>query len=243
MFTKQLILENTPKELHACISNVRYRDADETILIFINKRHISNTKKKNYISERQIRRLIVNLKDIFSKEVEVIFQSDIEIEESLKSLLKLKYGDDLLSLFISFKNHNTAHAWIEVTELNEILKEGLEKKLKILLDELSIYLEEIEWIDAFSKMPNTMAILRYIKIHQPVNLSFLMRELSTRYENLNEKWLSKELDKLRKSNLLIWDKKQEKYCITEKSLGLIPSTVSANSSDVERVLALGKKTW
>ncbi|MCB1054474.1 MAG: hypothetical protein KDD11_03055 [Acidobacteria bacterium] len=91
--------------------------------------------------------------------------------------------------------------------------------------------------------PGTLPILRAIKIEAPVSLRRLVEALSRKgFMVPSESWLRTRLDTLRRKRLLVWSKGGS-YSLSEAGLRVVRHGVGKRSSDVERVLALGRRKW
>jgi hypothetical protein len=85
-------------------------------------------------------------------------------------------------------------------------------------------------------------VLKTIKILQPIKQEILLKKLQHSNVFFESPELNPILDKLRKQKMIIRSQTGS-YSVTEKALSKIPNGKKKNSSDIQRVLVLGKKKW
>lgn len=156
---------------------------------------------------------------------EVISLSDYDL-----SLIIQSAGD--FSIFVKFKKV------INPEKISKI-QENLEKYFEI----LSVKKFNIEFIKISNNPPTLSAILRSAKKIAPFVLKEIITELeSRRFDLPSEKWMSTQLDSIRKRGL-IFRRQDGMYALTYRGFLVTPVTKNRNSSDVERVLYLASKKW
>lgn len=87
-----------------------------------------------------------------------------------------------------------------------------------------------------------LLLLREIKFHQPVSYEVLLEGLQSLKIIFEEADLKRMIDKLRKAAMIVRSQKGL-FCVTEEALGAIPHGNYHNSSDVKRLLELGRRKW
>lgn len=124
---------------------------------------------------------------------------------------------------------------------NEALEEAENDKLIEMLNKFSELSEIV--IQQAGVIPLTdVVILRKIKELQPVSYETLLNAIKAEKITFEELDLKRELDKLRKSKMLIRSSR-EVYLVTEDALSKIPHGKGRNSSDIKRLLELGRRKW
>ena len=227
------------------VQDVRIRSYDEAILLYVPREAVGPVVKKGCTSLRQLGNLKKHLSEKFSTTVEIIFvQSDshLELESSFFQLLNRKFGDQVKSFYISLREGNTVDTWIEVEGLSDELKERIINRYSNLLHSVDLVLGIVQWIGTENDLPTIPAILRSIKIMQPVEIDVLTKRLRNSYRAVDEKWLRRTLDNLRRKGMVHWQKPNI-YTLTADSLAFVPAGTGRSSSDVERALALGQRKW
>jgi len=85
-------------------------------------------------------------------------------------------------------------------------------------------------------------ILGTIKQLQPVEYETLLQKIKSERIEFQEVELKRELDKLRKSKMIIRSS-EGSFSVTELALSIIPHGNFSTSSDVKRLLELGRRKW
>lgn len=87
------------------------------------------------------------------------------------------------------------------------------------------------------------SILHALKIAQPASADALVRELAKqKLAPKSARWLSGQLDQLRKRGLISWDRSGQ-YRLTAAGLDSLAPSHGRGGSDVARALALGHRKW
>ncbi len=87
-----------------------------------------------------------------------------------------------------------------------------------------------------------LLVLKEIKTYQPLDYDAVLAKLRDLRVSFEEIDLKRMLDKLRKAKMIIRSH-SGKYIVTEYALSLIPHGNRRNSSDIQRLLELGKRKW
>lgn len=245
MFNENEVLDFIKPRWNSVVTRARIRESDEAIILYVPRSSVASVVKKGFTSARQLENLRKLLSKQFSTEVEIIFtQSDshAELESGFFQLLKRFSKGAVRSLFISFSDESVIDTWIEVDAISDPERESLTTFYKQILENTGLKKGNIFWIDVDSEKPSVPAILRAIKVLQPVELEALCSDLQRIYPSVNERWLRSKLDLLRKKSLIHWQKPGS-YVLTSASLGAVPTSTARSSSDIQRALALGRKKW
>ena len=228
------------------ISDIRLRPSDEMILIYISQEKIASKAYKGAISTRQINSLKKDITKRYSRKVEIILvqnPAQQELESGFFRMLNLKFDDKIVSLYVSFKHDNTVDAFIEASNLNVQLENEIAEHFKKILSDSKLSPGNISLLSLVSNLPTLPALMRALKILQPISLSRLTVALQASYSSVTDRWLAHKLDQLRRKGHVIWQKSSSTYVITGTGLGIVPAGTKRTSSDVERALALSRKKW
>ncbi len=240
------IKEYLESQKRAFISDVRLRPSDESIMLYVSQHRVASKAKPGVTSARQLNNIKKGLAGKYSRKVEVILVQD-DAQQALESgfyqILNRKFNDQIVSLYISFRDESVVDAFIEVSILTGQLQCEISEHFKTVLEDAELRLGTIQWLSSPSELPTLPALLRALKTLQPVNLYRLTIIIQKSYKSVSDKWLSHKLDQLRKKGLVIWQKDSETYVLTDKALGYIPAGTRRTSSDIERALALGRRKW
>lgn len=227
------------------VIDVRVRTYDEAILLYIPRERVAPKVKKGFTSLRQIKNLQKHLGEHFSTAVDVIFvksESHSDLEAGFFQLLNRRFNERLISFYISFADEKTIDSWIEVQGLDELLETQILEYFSELINGADLILGDIQWSGAKINLPSTPALLRLIKTLQPIEVGALLESLKENYDSVDEKWLTKTLDNLRRKGVLHWQKPGS-YTLTADSLAFVPAGTRRSSSDIDRALALGRRKW
>ena len=227
------------------IDDVRYRSSDGVLLLYVPRELVADKVGKGKTSERQLKNIAKNVGEKFSTEVMVIYtlsKSHQELEAGLTEVLNLRFDNKVRTFFMSFQGDGIVESWIELSGLNEDLKNSVETFYRDTLDGTDHELGAIHWLASHDDLPTKLALLRIIKSHQPIDVASFLIRLQKEYMAVDEKWLKRALDQLRKKKLVHWQRPGE-YVLTYVGLGAVPTGTRRSSSDIERALALGRKKW
>lgn len=227
------------------IEDVRLRPSDGVLLLYVPRDCVAEKVIRGKTSERQLQNIVKNIADKFSTEVMVIYtlsQSHQKIEAGLYEVLNLRFDDKIQTFFISSQKDGTIQTWIEVSGLNDDLRARIETFYSDTLEGTQLNVGIINWITSQTDLPTKLTLLRIIKSYQPIKVEGFLRKLKKEYPAVEERWLKRALDQLRKKQLVHWQRPGE-YVLTYDGLGAVPTGARRSSSDIERALALGKKKW
>lgn len=227
------------------VEDVRYRPSDGVLLLYVPRIYVADRASKTSTSVRQLQNIAKNLKDKYSADVVIIYtlsKSHQELEASLYEVLNFRFDNKILTFFISFLGDGTIESWIEVSGLNDDLKTKIETFYRNALDGASHKVGKVHWLSSQDDLPTKLALLRIVKSHQPISVGEFLGRLREEYVEVDEKWLKRSLDQLRKKEFVHWQRPGE-YVLTYDGLGAVPTGNRRSSSDIERALALGRKKW
>lgn len=229
--------------------DIRYRADDACIVIYIDKGLVVEKASKGRVSHRQISTIKQEIEDKFEIECEFIFienESQSILEKSLGVMLRRDF-DIFISLSLTYLTDSSVAVTAKLTEESKIVSLSIKQGLSEILQESGLSIESIDFEVPELEVPSIMVLLRMIKINQPITKLKILEGL-TEYSDVDDRWLNRMLDKLRKASYLIWqrqspDDKRGCYALTGKGLSIVPAGKHFHSSDVERALALAKRKW
>ncbi|MEC8010305.1 MAG: hypothetical protein VX185_05980 [Pseudomonadota bacterium] len=245
MLDRKHILDHIKPEYREFIEDVQIRSYDDTILLYIPLNKISHKVQKNFTSQRQINNIKKHISERFTATVNIIVTVSSyhsNLEKILLDSLNRKNDNLLISLTISFHDLKSLNSWIEVKTSTHKSIEKIQKDYNEILNSMGLFSLTTQWISTKNDYPTYTAILRVIKIKQPIPLELLAKELEPSYGKIEHKWLANSLDKLRRNNKVHWQKNGS-YVLTTEALATVPSGTHRKSSDIERALALSRKKW
>ena len=223
------------------VTHISYRSGDDVLVLYVPKDKIGKTAENGMTSRRQIKSIEKQINTKFGKDVSTVFmqsEADRDLERGLFRILNLKFGNRIESIHIQrTEDHYTLD--IKAKDFDQKLRSRAEKHLKSFLDNMSL---SIRWGGAESRQPSLPALLRIIKVHQPISLEKMMDRLEGKY-TVTGAWLRSRLDSARKKGFVHWDKSNGCYELTSKGLDAVPSGARRSSSDVDRALAWRGKKW
>ena len=170
----------------------------------------------------------------------LIDEENQKIEESLRASLLISFPDDIRNSFFSF-GEGSPYVLVETKkQLSDQtilhLEEHLHKFAELFsLSSLSlVYLKE-------TNTATKAEILSAVRHLAPADVPRLTSYLNNQDLNVpSPDWLSRRLDALRKSNLVL-RRRDGKYALSMKALALLGTRKSRRSPDIRRLLALTRQ--
>ena len=186
------------------VTDVRIRSSDETIMLYVSQDRVSSKVKSGLTSSRQLNNLKKDITQKFSSNAEVIlFQNDAqkELESGFYQILSRKFDGQIISLYISFRDKSVVDGFIEVANLTAQLQTEISEHFNSILKDTELQLGSLYWLDSPADFPTIVALLRILKVLQPVSLKELIIEIQKDYSSVSDKWLNHKLDQLRKKRI------------------------------------------
>lgn len=234
-------------ELKSFVHRVRLRPSDSTIMLYILGSRVAKRARPGFTSVRQLQFLKKGLSATFSVDVQVVFvdsDAQLELEAGYFQMLNRRFENKVSSLFLSFVEDASVNAHIEVSDTADQLKADIANFLEDILRASNFELGVLRWLDSPTlSRPTRAVILRTLKSAQPATLELLCESLCESYPSVPKKWLSHQLDQLRKNGFIFRQSGSETYVLTDNALAAIPAGTLRTSSDVSRALALGRRQW
>lgn len=214
------------------------------VVVDVRSENIAKTVSKVATSRRQLQFLSQAAREEFG--INLLFLESVEgredLEGGLRFHLRNKLESERLECFVSLSSDGSARVWVDgVPAL--YAKEDVEGWVSSFLNAVGVSLVALDLIGFTENSPSNITILRSIKSEQPILIDDLRISLvKLGWDVPPGRWLSGELDKMRKKKFLL-RRKDEKFVLTEAGLSSIPLVRTRKSSDIERALVLGRKKW
>lgn len=243
------VIDYLKKRKFAVYTDIKKIPDTNKVFISIPSSLVESRVEKGKTSQRQLLYLKKQIKSYFGYDVEfVIFidQDFQKIEDGLNVLIKNKYPKLLMDTIVSYINPRIADVWIN-NELTDQIDVHLYKNInQDVVNYLKMYGMEVRNFNMNMPekyLPSYVLILKCIKQLSPVTIAGLYHILNNKNCYMPSiEWLTSKLDFLRKKGYAIWQDNST-YVITSQGLSALPTPKSSSSSDVERVLELGRRRW
>lgn len=176
-----------------------------------------------------------------SKGVELSFvlieDENQDLQASVKTALFRLFPELVRNAFASLHDEKIT-VWVEPkVALNRVQKTNIEKTIVSFLAFINVKLEAVHFTSS-ENIPTMTACLNVIRLKSPIKIENISDELLVRGFHIpNIKWLSKLLDKSRKSGLII-RKKDESFALTLSGLKALGSEKHRSSPDIRRALEI-----
>lgn len=232
------------------IENIHVRFSDGTVMASIPVAALGSHSGQGKTSRRQLTYLRKSILKELNLKIEFLIcrgEEEELVEEGLTKILKKKFPDYISETFMSFIEYNMVDVWIDlscpVPQRPSIVLNNIESETNKFCNFFNYKIVKINWSGTEKDKPSKAVILRCIKIIAPASEA----EITSFLDNggfivPSTIWLSSQLDYLRKKDYLIRHK-EGSYVLTEDALSKVPHSRNRSSSDIERVLALGRKMW
>jgi len=230
------------------VDAVRVVNETNTVILDIPRSKIGATLTENETSKNQVARLSKGIADQFAVKVVVAYRTSgllADVESGLRARLQIRFPDFSLVLVVSFQTSDRVDVWISVNDQVTIeTAESIRNCVEDYLRDANFSNFEVEIVGPDRPKPPLMAILRALKVRAPVEIDALMEELHIHgFDCPDRRWLSARLDGARKRELVVRTP-SGKYMLSTEGLSSVPVSRRRSSSDIERILALGKrKKW
>lgn len=163
-----------------------------------------------------------------------------ELNVNVKSMLMRKFPEEIKNVFTSI-NDNNAHVWIEPKKImtpqeTVVIRGELEGFLPYLNMKLGDFINISEMA-----LPSPTFFLRIIRKFSPISTDEIGKKIQEyNFEYPSTDWLEKNLDRLRKKQLVA-RKKNGQYILTLIGLKMLGSSKDRRSPDIGRALDMAKR--
>lgn len=230
------------------VTSVRVIAETNSAILDVPRERVADTASRRMTSRRQLDRLASDIKKAFGLSVLFALRSEgplAAIEAGLRATLERRFPGAVSELVVSFPTQDRAEVVFRRSGQSEA-GAGTELRAAIseFLHEAKFEAVHIEEMSAELPQPSQMNILRALKSCAPATVDQLVAYLNEHGFSLpNARWLANKLDIARKRDWVV-RAKDGRFTLTIEGLGVVPASRRRNSSDIERILALGRrKQW
>ena len=223
----------------------RLDESSQTAFIEASTATIGERADDESASKYQLVRLAQEIRRRFSVRVVLLYRAPpeySEVEARVRDLLTSRWQDSVSDAHLSFQTQDKAFARITAKQqLSPTNVSELSAAVRDLLAEIGITLTGTEYTRPIPEAPPIAAILRAVKTLAPAKIENIVNHLQSRgFDRPTERSIRNALDTARKQGLVIWQQPGS-YILTAQGLDFVPHTKTRSSSDVERILLLGKR--
>ena len=249
MFNLSKISDYLRDKLGFSAKDIRYRQDDDSVIIYIDKSLVVKKASKGRVTHRQLSSIKLELESEFKRKFEFIILEDESqsiLEKSLGVILKEKF-ETFIALTLIFVTNKSVDISVTLEKENRDVSLQIREVINSILPPSGLEVGSIVFKVLELDLPSKMMLLRVIKVNQPITKKQLLGSLK-QYPDISDTWIKRILDQLRKDTLIIWqrqssDDKNGCYALTSTGLSIVPAGKSFHSSDIERALALAKRKW
>lgn len=243
----KLLKDYLDKKRFNYVESIRVHHSLDLIWLTVRQSAVAGLSSTTQTSRRQLNYLAKAIKRELDIDIEFLIARDEDqqnIEAGLNSLIKLQLPEAVRSCLLTLAADSSMNVWLEPAEgISGAIPPALEVIIREYLQIFKIQLGRIYWMHSDNVSPSLVEIVRMVKILAPASISQIENSLCQNgYQIPSTSWLQSKLDLARKRKLVIRTE-EDQYVVTEGGLVLIPHSATANSSDVHRALALGKRKW
>lgn len=230
------------------VTSVRVIAETNSAILDVPRERVGDTASRRMTSRRQLDRLASDIKKAFGLSVLFALRSEgplAAIEAGLRATLERRFPGAVSELVVSFPTQDRAEVVFRRSGQSEagagtVLKAAISE----LLREAKFDAVHIEEISAELPQPSLMNILRGLKSCAPATVDQLVVYLNDHgFSCPSARWLSGKLDGARKRDWVVRSN-DGRFALTIEGLGVVPASRRRTSSDIERILALGRrKKW
>lgn len=230
------------------VTSVRVIAETKSAILDVSRERVGDTATRRMTSKRQLARLASDIKKAFGLSVLFAFRSEgplAAIEAGLRATLERRFPGAASELVVSFPTQDRAEVLFRRSGQSEA-GSGADLKAVIVefLREAKFDAVHIEEMSAELPQPSQMNILKALKSCAPATVDQLVVYLNEHGFSLpSTRWLSSKLDSARKRDWVVRSN-DGRFALTIEGLGVVPASRRRTSSDIERILALGRrKQW
>lgn len=227
------------------VTSVRVIAETKSAILDVPRERVGDIASRRMTSRRQLDRLASDIKKAFGLSVLFAFRSEgplAAIEAGLRATLERRFPGAVSELVVSFPTQDRAEVLFRCSGQSEA-GAGTDLKAVIaeFLREAKFDAVQIEEMSAELPQPSQMNILRALKSCAPGTVDQLVVYLNEHGFSLpSTRWLSSKLDVARKRGWVVRSN-DGRFALTIEGLGVVPASRRRTSSDIERILALGRR--
>lgn len=243
---KQKIFELIETRKAKYVDALKINDLSRIILIEISLANLRPVADKNHTSEKQAKNLAKAISELSDYKCEIVWKVDeklSEIEAATKTLIETKFPGIISDATLSFSDGTTASAFLSTSEsIDQSVTENIKSYTARSLEEFGLTCKQVTIVPPARPSPTMLQILRSIKICAPGSLEAIDAHLrSIGFECPSNRWLASKIDAARKRDLVLWQENRT-YVMTAEGLAALPLSTKKNSSDIDRMLHLSRRT-
>lgn len=219
---------------------------DGSLHLFVPEARIGPRATKAKVSPRQMKVLAKRVADTLGVGVEwtTLLERSLEaLEEAIESLYSVRFPGCVAHALLSSLSNHPAVLWVQpVQDAPEVSEEDLREAALPVLSQFGV--DDLEVLKSRATRELTSpAVLRRTKALAPVKIRQLEAALAADgFELRSVRQVANILDQLRKKGLIVRSDSGH-FALTQMGLSAVPHGLRRSSSDVERVLALGRRRW
>ena len=234
-----------------CVAEIRGSPSGSAdFLFFVPSDCVGEKVGRGRTSSRQMNRLQTDIRKRLGLTVAWVILEDrrvIPIEAALLAAISARYPGTVSRVLLTTPDVSPISVWAEssLPQSQRPSEKDLQHIATKVMDAFGFGRPIVSYSDA-EQRPTDAAILRSIKKHSPVTAETLASMLQTGARRIPQmRWLQNRLDVLRRNGFIIRELRDTyaTYVMTELGLEAVPRGRGRSNSDVERALALGRRSW
>ena len=230
------------------VTSIRVVADTKSAILDVPRERIGDSASRRTTSRRQLDRLASDIQKEFGVSVLFAFRSEgplDDIENGLRATLERRFPGGVSELVVSFPTVNRAEVVFRRSGQSDVGSGGeVQAVIVEFLREASFDGIQVDELSAELPKPSLMNILKALKSCAPATVDQLVVYLNEHGFSLpSARWLANKLDIARKRDWVVRSN-DGRFTLTIEGLGVVPASRRRTSSDIERILALGRrKQW
>lgn len=233
---------------------IKVFDFDDQLIAMLDASDVSPEQAERLKSNRWKSRVTKTIKSEFGRVIEIIVTTEgveTHIQEAISALLATKFPNSFVTVFATVVPSMAVNIWLlpAVDHIDRKTKKNIGELCQQIVAPFGYSLAELDFGGKDREEPSLPALLRLIKVNQPVTLAELTKaSIVAGFDVPSNRWLWAQLEKLRKRKLIAYASNARaqavaEFAVSEDGLGAIPSQLGRNSSDIARALVLANRKW
>lgn len=235
--------------LHYAIPMERGLDRDNRYQVVVPGERVAEKSWRGKLtSQRQLSYARRAIQDKLGISVEWVIQPSAtaaDLEAELHSVVDVRLGGMISNTFLSWEGEAPGRVWYELSPgvSPEVVLDSLIMLTRMIFNARGYSAPQVI-VDDLSTGPRDSQILKTVKQLAPVLPRVVASALSeeTPQNTRGEEWFERRLDLLRKKGLVVWVGSMG-YVLSLLGLTVAPHSHDRDSTDVRRVLVLGRRKW